>query len=205
MPIQEIASVILERASHASMKHVPNALTVVRILVTPIILYMLYRGTLAGHAWAFGLFVMASISDWLDGQLARRFRVKSRLGQFLDPMADKVLVLGTFAMLLWLYPEQVPWWAVLVIALRDAAVTGLRMVLERKGQSLATRRSAKWKTAAQLTFLIGFLLNLTLSHVPGTIGQGASWLLEGPFYFWLLILVASVTVFTGIQYFRDHE
>lgn len=187
------------------MKHVPNALTIVRILVTPIILYMLFRGTLAGHAWALTLFVLASISDWLDGQLARKFRVKSRLGQFLDPMADKVLVLGTFAVLLWLYPEHVPWWAVLVIALRDAAVTGLRMVLERKGRSLTTRRSAKWKTAAQLTFLIGYLLNLTLTHVPGALGQGANWLLAGPFYFWLLIVVAAVTVFTGIEYFRDYE
>lgn len=187
------------------MKHVPNALTVVRILVTPVILYMLYRGTLAGHAWALTLFVLASISDWLDGKLARTYRVKSRLGQFLDPAADKILVLGTFFLLTWLYPALVPWWAVLVIAIRDVAVTALRSVMERQGRSLTTRRSAKWKTAFQLTYLIGFLLNLTLTHVPGGVGRGAAWLLDGPFYFWSLLVVAAVTVATGVQYFRDHD
>lgn len=185
------------------MKYVPNALTILRILVTPLLLYLLYRATLAGHFWALTLFVFAAISDWLDGKLARRYAVKSRLGQYLDPMADKILVLGTFIVLVIRFPEIVPWWAVLIVASRDAAVTVLRSVLERRGKTLHTSSTAKWKTAAQLTYLIAFLLTLTLTHVPGAIGAFAADMIESSFYFWSLLVVAAITVFTGIQYFTN--
>jgi CDP-diacylglycerol--glycerol-3-phosphate 3-phosphatidyltransferase len=187
------------------MKHVPNALTILRILVTPLLLYLLYRATLAGHFWALTLFVFAAISDWLDGKLARHYAVKSRLGQYLDPMADKILVLGTFIVLAIRFPELVPWWAVLVVASRDVAVTVLRSVFERRGLSLRTSSSAKWKTAAQLTYLIAFLLTLTLTHVPGAIGRSATGLMESTFYFWSLLAVAAITVYTGIQYFMNRK
>ncbi|MEQ9103790.1 MAG: CDP-diacylglycerol--glycerol-3-phosphate 3-phosphatidyltransferase [Rhodothermales bacterium] len=187
------------------MKHVPNALTILRILVTPLLLYLLYRATLAGHFWALTLFVFAAISDWLDGKLARRYAVKSRLGQYLDPMADKILVLGTFIVLAIRFPELVPWWAVLIVASRDVAVTVLRSVFERKGLSLHTSSSAKWKTAAQLTYLIAFLLTLTLTHVPGAIGRSAIGLMDSSFYFWSLLAVAAITVYTGIQYFVNRK
>lgn len=183
------------------MKHVPNALTIIRILVTPVLLYLLYRATLVGHFWALTLFVFASISDWLDGKLARHFGVKSRLGQFLDPMADKVLVLGTFIVLTVLFPDIVPWWAVALVAVRDLAVTILRSVLERRGSSLHTSGSAKLKTAAQLTYLIAFLLTLTLTHVPGFIGTQATWLLENGAWFWAMLVVTAITIATGAQYF----
>lgn len=185
------------------MKYVPNALTILRILVTPLLLYLLYRATLAGHFWALTLFVFAAISDWLDGKLARRYKVKSRLGQYLDPMADKILVLGTFIVLAIRFPDLVPWWAVLIVASRDVAVTVLRSVFERRGQTLHTSSAAKWKTAAQLTYLIAFLLTLTLTHVPGVIGDLATSLRDSAFYFWSLMAVAAITVFTGIQYFMN--
>ncbi|PIQ61843.1 MAG: CDP-diacylglycerol--glycerol-3-phosphate 3-phosphatidyltransferase [Bacteroidetes bacterium CG12_big_fil_rev_8_21_14_0_65_60_17] len=184
------------------MKHVPNALTVVRILVTPVLLYLLYRGGATGHAWALVLFVAASLSDWLDGKLARLFSVRSRLGQFLDPMADKVLVLGTFGMLWWLYPSIVPLWAVLLIALRDIGVTLLRSVYERQGRSLTTSRFAKWKTAAQLTFLIGFLVLLTAQDIPGAVGHGAGVVLDSTILVYVLTGVVLVTLYTGYLYFR---
>ncbi len=184
------------------MKHVPNALTVVRILVTPVLLYLLYVGGATGHAWALVLFVAASLSDWLDGKLARLFSVRSRLGQFLDPMADKVLVLGTFGMLSWLYPAVVPLWTVLLIAFRDVAVTLLRSVYERQGRSLTTSHSAKWKTAAQLTFLIGFLVLLAAEHIPGVVGQGAGVVLGSTALLYALVGVVLITLYTGYLYFR---
>lgn len=187
------------------MKHVPNALTIARIVVTPILLVLLFLDSLAGFGWALALFVFASISDWADGNLARRFGVGSRLGQFLDPVADKILVLGTFIALVFILPEHVPWWLVAIIGGRDLSVTLYRLWLKRNGQVLKTSRNAKWKTAFQLTFLIALLLFLTGAH---TVEPVVSWmeaLLASSLIFWALVVVSIVTVLTGLGYFIKPE
>ncbi len=183
------------------MKHVPNALTITRMVVTPILLVLLFADSLAAQAWALGLFVFASISDWADGTLARRFGVGSRLGQFLDPIADKVLVLGTFAALIFILPDDVSWWLVAIIAFRDLAVTVYRVVLKRSGRVLTTSRNAKWKTAAQLTFLISVLVFLTAQRTVEPVVGWMDALFASGALFWALVVVAMITVWTGIEYF----
>jgi len=187
------------------MKYVPNALTIIRILITPLVLFLLLADTLMGYVWAFVLFVLASISDYLDGKLARYYQVGSRLGQFLDPFADKVLVLGTFVTLAFIIPEIVPWWGVALIALRDVVVTGLRVWAEANGRSIRTMKAAKIKTTFQLTFLIGVLLLLALAGLPGAPGQGAQWLLQTIYLYIFMIIVVVVTVLTGVQYLMHVE
>lgn len=184
-----------------AMKHVPNALTIIRMVVTPILLLLLFSDSLAAQAWALGLFVFASISDWADGKLARRFGVGSRLGQFLDPIADKVLVLGTFTALIFILPADVPWWLVAIIALRDLAVTLYRIHLKRNGRVLTTSRNAKWKTAAQLTFLIAVLLLLTAQRTVEPVVGWMDWLFASGILFWALVVVTIITVWTGAEYF----
>lgn len=184
------------------MKYVPNTLTITRILVTPVLLVLLFSNTLTGYAWALGLFVFASISDHFDGKLARRYEVESSFGKYLDPLADKVLVLGTFIVFIFVLPELVPVWAVALIALRDIAVTGLRSWVRRtKNRSLRTIRIAKAKTTVQLTYLISTLLLLMLSRIPGTIGRQAMAILGSDALYWLLVVVVLVTVLTGVVYF----
>jgi CDP-diacylglycerol--glycerol-3-phosphate 3-phosphatidyltransferase len=182
------------------MRHLPNALTIARIALTPVLLVLLLGGTFTGQLVALGLFVAAAISDYLDGKLARSFRARSRLGQFLDPFADKVLVLGTFVCLAILLPEQVPWWAVGIIAARDLLVTGLRTWAEARGRSLRTLPLAKTKTTVQLVFLIGMLLLLVLRRLPGSVGYYAEQILEGPLPLWLLVGLVALTVLTGLWY-----
>ncbi|MDQ7040586.1 MAG: CDP-diacylglycerol--glycerol-3-phosphate 3-phosphatidyltransferase [Rhodothermus sp.] len=182
------------------MQHLPNALTIARIALTPVLLVLLLSETFTGELAALGLFVAAAISDYLDGKLARSFRARSRLGQFLDPFADKVLVLGTFSCLAILLPQQVPWWAVGLIAARDVLVTGLRTWAEARGQSLRTLPLAKTKTTVQLVFLIGMLLLLVLRRLPGTTGTYAAQILEGPIPFFLLLGLVTFTVLTGLWY-----
>jgi len=184
-----------------AMKHVPNALTIIRMVVTPILLLLLFVDTLAAQAWALGLFVFASVSDWADGKLARHFGVGSRLGQFLDPIADKVLVLGTFTALIFVLPADVAWWLVAVIALRDLAVTILRIHLKRGGRVLTTSRHAKWKTAAQLTFLIAVLILLTAQRTVEPVVGWMDALFASGVLFWALVVVAAITVWTGLEYF----
>lgn len=184
------------------MKYVPNALTITRIVVTPILLILLFSNSLTGYAWAFGLFVFASISDHFDGVIARRYSVETSFGKYLDPLADKILVLGTFTVLIFILPDVVPIWAVALIALRDVSVTALRSwIKKKKNKTLRTIQIAKAKTGVQLTFLISTLLMLTLSRSQGPLGDTAREILSGEVLYWLMILVVCVTVLTGIVYF----
>lgn len=187
------------------MKFVANAITIGRIVLTPVVLFLLSWDTLEGQGGALVLFVIAAISDYVDGKVARAFGIRSRLGQFLDPLADKVLVLGTFAALAFLIPQIVPWWAVALIALRDVVITVMRAWAESKGRTLRTIPMAKTKTTLQLIFLIGVLVLLTARHLPGVIAEMAVWVLQSVIPFILLMVVVALTVFTGLWYLFNQE
>jgi CDP-diacylglycerol--glycerol-3-phosphate 3-phosphatidyltransferase len=198
---------IFERRYHdlIFMKYVPNALTIARIVVTPVMLILLMSNTFFGLVGALALLILGAISDYLDGKIARSFKAGSRLGQFLDPLADKVLVLGTFVVLAILVPRIVPWWAIALIALRDVAVTVLRSWIESRGRSLRTLPIAKAKTGVQLGFLIALLGLMIGARLPGGTGRIFSAALhsEGPFI--VLLFVVAFTLITGIIYLVRQE
>lgn len=187
------------------MRYIPNVLSVVRILLTPLVLLLLTTESLAAQSGAVLLFMAASASDYYDGKIARQMGAHSRLGKFLDPFADKVLVLGTFATLAYLEPRAVPWWAVLLIALRDAMVTGLRTWAESTGRSIRTLPAAKAKTLAQLFFLFCMLVLLMARFLPEPIQSGAYWVLNSPIPFVALMAVVAFTLATGAMYFMRLE
>ena len=182
------------------MMNVPNAITISRIILTPVVLVLLFMDSFAAQLGALIVFIIAAISDYYDGKLARALQAGSRLGKFLDPLADKILVLGTFIAFSILMPDLVPWWAVALIAARDAFVTGLRTWHETRGRSLRTTHLAKAKTTVQLVFLIGMLLFLTMSRANGVFRAVGVWVLESGIPYWSMILVAVFTVITGIVY-----
>lgn len=185
----------------AAFRYIPNLLTVARILATPLLLVLLTVPSQAGQMGAVFLFVLASLSDYYDGVLARRLGVRSRLGQYLDPLADKVLVLGTFGMLAVQEPTVVPWWAVALIAVRDLVVTALRSLAEASGQTLHTYQLAKAKTMIQVAFLFGVLVLRAATHLSPPIQQGATWLLyESQIPGVALALVVGFTLATGALY-----
>lgn len=208
-------------ASSPFMKHVPNALTIGRILVTPLALWGLATGTFWGQFTGAALFILAAISDYWDGKLARQYGVGSRIGQFLDPLADKVLVLGAFILIPFLAPvgealakpvgAWLPWLAIGLIAARDVAVTVLRAYYEKQNRPLKTLTAAKWKTAWQLTFLITIQVFLVFAHArsldgfPGEFGGFIFRVLESPFALAFLIMTATATVYTGVLYFVKRE
>ncbi len=203
------------------MKHVPNALTLSRIVAAPLCLWGLASETFTGQILGTILFIAAAITDYWDGKLARKYGVGSRLGQFLDPLADKILVLGAFFLLPFLDPLDrglaapagawLPWAAVGAVALRDLAVTVLRTVYERRNRPLRTTSAAKWKTAWQLTFLITLEVFLVVAHARvlggfwGAFGRFFYAVLESPFPLVFLLLTAAVTVYTGVLYFVHRE
>lgn len=185
------------------MKHLPNSLTIARILLTPVFLALLLVDTFLAQALALGVFIVAAVSDWLDGVVARRFGADSELGRYLDPFADKVLVLSAFAVLPFLLPSVIPWWAVIVIAVRDVIITGLRIVASARKKPLRTLPLAKTKTATQLTFLIVVLCLLVVRRMPdaGDLNRFAAVALEGEFLYLFLLVVVALTAVTGLMYF----
>lgn len=190
-------------ASHAirsAMRYLPNALTVGRILLTPVVLFLLTVPTWWGQVSALVLFLVASASDYLDGRLARAWNVKSRFGQFLDPLADKILVLGLFITFAVVEPGVVPWWAVVVIALRDVGVTALRSYAEAQGRTLATFRIAKSKTAAQMAFLLALLCVRVAQYSGPVTSDFATYLIDSFILYGALVGVVLLTVGTGLLY-----
>lgn len=201
------------------MKHVPNALTLGRIVAAPAVIALLLAGTLTAQLVALVLFIAGAISDGLDGAIARRYGIQSRLGRFLDPLADKVLVLGTLATFPFLrnvpawadaptLGELVPWWAIGLIALRDVAVTALRSWAEARGRPVQTAYAAKVKTTVQLTFIIAVMVFLVAAQLvrfdgfAGTVGRLAGDVLYSPATFVLLLVTTFLTLWTGALYFR---
>ncbi|MBE2187258.1 MAG: CDP-alcohol phosphatidyltransferase family protein [Rhodothermales bacterium] len=182
------------------MKHLPNTLTVLRIVLTPLVLVGVAKDTPGWLFTATVAFIVAALSDYYDGHLARRYGSHSRFGQFLDPLADKILVLGTLAILAWKHPSLAPWWAVAVIALRDLGVTLARSRAERAGHSLKTLGMAKTKTALQFTYLIATLVFLTARAFGGPLGDLAGWILDTPLMPTMLVVLAALTVYTGLPY-----
>lgn len=187
------------------MKHLPNSLTILRVLLTPVVMALLLTETWFGEVCALVLFIVAAVSDYYDGKLARSYGVHSRFGQFLDPLADKILVLGTFVALALLMPQIVPWWAIALIAARDVAITAFRSWAEARGHSLRTLPAAKAKTTAQLAFLITILVLLVGRRLPGVIGAAAMWLYGSVIPYSLLLVVVVLTVGTGILYFLRQD
>jgi CDP-diacylglycerol--glycerol-3-phosphate 3-phosphatidyltransferase len=185
------------------MKHLPNSLTIARILLTPVFLVLILIDTLFAQFFALCVFIVAAVSDWLDGLVARRYGADSELGRYLDPFADKVLVLSAFIVLPFLLPSVIPWWAVIVIAVRDIMITGLRIVARLRKRPLRTLPLAKTKTATQLTFLIVVLGLLVVRRVPdsGGFSEFASAALEGSFVYLFLLVVVALTAITGVMYF----
>jgi len=187
-----------------ALHYIPNVLTVVRILLTPLVLLLLTVPTLTGQGSALLCFVVAGASDYYDGVLARRMKARSRLGQFLDPLADKILVLGTFVALLYVEPSVVTWWGIGLIALRDAVVTGVRSYAESQGRTLKTFRVAKWKTLLQLFFLFVVMVLRVIAHTDS--GNVATWLLrESGFLLYAFYALVAFTVFTGALYIFQAE
>lgn len=132
--------------------NLPNAITLSRLLLTGVFVAGTSFASAGGHWVALVSFVIAAISDFLDGYLARRLGLVTPMGKLLDPLADKVLVCSAFVYLS--AGGLCPVWVTVVIMAREFLVTGLRQIAVEAGQVLAADRLGKWKTGLQLTFCI---------------------------------------------------
>lgn len=165
-------------------ENIPNLLTILRICMIPV--FLILTGLSASFLWhiiAALVFTIASFTDYLDGYLARKWHVVTNFGKFADPLADKMLVMSAFIMLVGL--DMIPSWVAAVIICRELAVTGLRLLLvETGGTVLAAAMPGKVKTATQMLSIILLLCHLSLI---GTI---------------LLYVALFFTIYSGYDYFK---
>lgn len=133
-----------------------NKLTLLRVVMIPLFLLVLYLDVPGANYWALAIFVIASLTDTLDGYIARHYNQTTDFGKFMDPLADKCLV--TAAMLWFVEIGQMPGWALLVVIIREFGVSGLRMVAADKGRVIAAGWSGKVKTASTMVCIVLMLL-----------------------------------------------
>jgi CDP-diacylglycerol--glycerol-3-phosphate 3-phosphatidyltransferase len=150
--------------------NLPNLLTFGRIAVIPVVILLIDRGTPEDCLWAALVYSAAALTDLIDGWLARRMRIVSVLGKFLDPLADKLLVMAS---LIYMVPMgRIPEWAVALLLAREIAVTGLRGIASSEGVVIAAGDDGKTKTALQMVGILCLILGYPYHLVLGPLDLG---------------------------------
>lgn len=147
------------------LSSLPNLLTLSRILAVPLFVILMWKASWVGYTAAFVLYCIAGFTDYVDGYLARAQGTVSKLGVFLDPIADKIMVAAVIVMLI--HNGQIQGWHVipaLVIILREITVSGLREFLATARVSLPVSQLAKWKTTFQMVSLGALILAPASAH-----------------------------------------
>lgn len=180
--------------------NIPNRITISRILLIPVFMILMLIDFNWGEMTLFGatmpvshfvgalVFIIASITDWVDGYYARKYNLVTTFGKFLDPLADKLLVSAAFIILVEL--GFAASWIVIVIISREFAVTGLRLVLAGEGEVVAAGNLGKIKTTAQILAISSLLLYNTIFT-----------LINIPFGDIMLYIALIFTVWSGWDYF----
>ena len=171
----------------------PNLLTLIRIALVPVLVcLLLYPGPLASSIAA-ALFLFGTITDFLDGYIARNYDSGSNLGKFLDPLADKLLVTTALIMLAGISRvPRVPAWIVVAMVSREFLVTGLRAMVAVEGRVIAADELGKYKMVLQSIAIQGLLIHYTYFHI--------DFFAAGMFILWLAL---ALSVWSGVDYFID--
>ena len=183
--------------------NLPNRLTMLRILMIPLFI-LLIEIPFNWGTWTIGsqsvsiqfavaalIFAIASLTDWLDGYIARRDNLVTNFGKFADPLADKMLVITALIELIVL--GKAPAWLVAIIVMRELAVTGLRLLIVTEGEVLAAKWPGKIKTCTQMLAIILLLMNdFPFQALPFSLGQ------------FCLYLALLATIYSGYDYFKKN-
>ena len=192
-----------------------NKLTLLRLALVPgFMVFMVYD-----HLWtrvtSLVIFIIASMTDWYDGQIARRTGTVTVVGTFLDPLVDKMLIAAALVGFVALPELHIRAWMVVLIISREFLITGLRSLAASRGMVMAAEGAGKYKMASQITAIITILLiliiNAAFERWPGLAPpQGSSWgdplrtaLERAPF--WLVFWVTILTIVSGVLYLRKYR
>ena len=185
-----------------------NKLTLIRIILVPIFLvFIAYQDLPYGSVIATLIFIIASVTDQLDGYIARSRNQVTNFGKFMDPLADKLLVTAALISLVEL--QLVPAWAAIVIIAREFAVSGLRTIAASEGVVIAASWWGKIKTVIQIIAIVLLLLQVNIINSPGIkeLVAGSSFLRNIFIYVpdIFLYLAVAITIISGVDYFRKNK
>ncbi len=166
--------------------NLPNKLTLLRIIMILPFLLVLYLDVPGAAYIALAIFILASLTDMLDGKIARKHNLITDFGKFADPLADKMLV--TAAMIWFVENGQMPGWALLIVILREFAVSGLRMVASDKGRVIAAGWSGKVKTASTMVCIVIMFLPI-----------------PAPLNWACIAVIVATTIWSGVEYFVKNK
>ena len=167
--------------------NLPNKLTLLRIILIPAFMVVLYWGFPGANYVALAIFILASFTDMLDGKIARKYNLVTDFGKFADPLADKMLV--TAAMLWFVEIGQMPAWALLLVIVREFAVSGLRMIASDKGRVIAAGWSGKVKTASTMVCIVVMFI----PNLPAVLNAVCVW------------VITLTTLYSGVEYFVKNK
>lgn len=186
--------------------NLPNQLTLLRVALTPVFAGFILSESSLYKQLSLLVFIIAALTDWYDGWTARKFGYFSRLGKFLDPLADKVLTSAAF--LVYVSLGLIDGWMAWIVIVRDFLITGLRSYAEYKDQPIVTSKSAQAKTFGQFVVIYYILILYVARNVPplnDKFGSTIDLLMDHRVLFGMMLLVTLSTVGTGIAYLFDNR
>lgn len=178
--------------------NLPNMLTLFRIVLIPVVCFFIWLGDPLSSFISVVLFATASATDWFDGYLARRRNLVSLTGKFLDPLADKLLVMASLIMLVPL--GRISATIVIIILAREFTIMGLRSVAAGEGMIIAAGEGGKFKTAFQMTGLLGLLIHYIYEVDFLFVELRLNFHVIG---LWLVLISVVFSLVSAVQYFAD--
>ena len=180
--------------------NIPNQLTLSRVVLTFVMMAFIFTEGVLAKSIALAIFILACLTDFLDGWIARRYKRTSDFGKIMDPVADKILILGTYLSFVQL--QLVPAWMVIVIFIREFLITSVRFFAIHKGTVLAAENAGKHKTVSQMVtafFILAFIV------VQEAISRASFWneAFQKNFKLGILFLMAVtviLTIFSGLSF-----
>jgi CDP-diacylglycerol--glycerol-3-phosphate 3-phosphatidyltransferase len=181
-----------------------NRLTLSRLLLTVLFVAALNCPWQYARTSALVIFLVAGLTDFVDGEIARRYCVITNFGKLMDPLVDKIMIAAAFISLVPL--KAVPAWAATTIVARDFLITGLRMMASANGRVLPAERLGKQKTSWQVVTVIFFLALLSIHELryanDGTTWWLRAWYVAGPILVWITV---ALTIYSGLGYAWRHR
>ena len=195
--------------------NLPNTLSILRIILSPVFLLLFISDNVPALTASFFIFTVAAVTDWYDGLYARKYGYKTRWGQFIDPLADKILTSSAFLGFYILEQKQplffgdnkfIPLWLlVIIIIFRDLILTAVRSYQELRGRNFRTSPVSKVKTFMQMTYIFLFIGCYVFSSLyPGSwLATAGNFLLHSEINYYILIFIVIITLLSGITYFFE--
>jgi CDP-diacylglycerol--glycerol-3-phosphate 3-phosphatidyltransferase len=181
-----------------------NRLTIGRLILTVLFVAALNSSWIYGRTAALLIFLLAGITDYLDGEIARRYGSVTNFGKLMDPLVDKIMMAAAFISLVPL--GAIPAWAATTVVARDFLITGLRLMASARGQILPAERLGKHKTSWQIITVVFFLVLLSARELNYSSGENRWWFRAwnegGPLLVWIAV---AFTVYSGLRYAWRHR